>query len=237
MSDAATTRDYYERLYAEQGFGAQRRYPNEELCRFMGRNFFAIPNAKRAGVRILEVGCGSGANLWMIAREGFDTHGVDLSEESIALARQMLAQYGCKATLRVANMLELDDAPGGYDAVVDVFSSYCLNATEGHRFLQTVHEILKPGGLFFSYFPSKSSDAYTNHKPATLVDEDTLSGIYRQDSPFSGNHYPFRFLHPNEYEQMLVQSGFEVKYSETVSRTYGSGKEVFSFITIEARKL
>ena len=33
-------KDFNENAYKKHGFGAQRRYPNGELCRFMGRNFF-----------------------------------------------------------------------------------------------------------------------------------------------------------------------------------------------------
>ncbi|MBX3457095.1 MAG: hypothetical protein KF820_01865 [Candidatus Paracaedibacteraceae bacterium] len=56
-------KEYYEQSYGEMGFGAQRRYPNEELCRFMGRNLFSIPHSDRSHVKVLEVGCGSGSNL------------------------------------------------------------------------------------------------------------------------------------------------------------------------------
>jgi 2-polyprenyl-3-methyl-5-hydroxy-6-metoxy-1,4-benzoquinol methylase len=229
-------RNWYERSYGDSGLAAQRRYPNEELCRFMGRNFFAIPREERAAVRILEAGCGSGANLWMLAREGFETHGIDISEQSIALAGQMLASYGCTAQLKAADMIALPYPESYFDAVVDVFSSYCLPASSGSKFVQSVRNVLKPGSLFFSYFPAKMSDAYTNRKPAALLDADTLAGIHRKDSPFAGNHYPFRFLHPAEYERLLLENGFEVRHSETVSRTYNNRRETFYFNSIEARK-
>ena len=71
------TEDWYEASYREEGFDSQRRYPNEELLRFMGRNFFAIPSELRKETRILELGCGSCANLWMLASEGFKAYGLD----------------------------------------------------------------------------------------------------------------------------------------------------------------
>src|SRR6266567_279496 len=95
---------FYEASYKQEGAAAQRRYPNEELCRFMGRHYLHLPRERRSDIRILEVGCGAGANLWMIAREGFDTYGIDLSEEAIRLCRLMLHSYGTKATLHVADM-------------------------------------------------------------------------------------------------------------------------------------
>ena len=235
--DIEKVKALYETSYASLGFSAQRKYPNEELCRFIGRNFSQISPDERQAVRVLEVGCGSGANLWMLAREGFDTYGIDLSQESLVLASRMLENYEVKASLSVGDMTRLEFSDDFFHAVVDVFSSYCLDALHAQSFIASVSRVLAKGGLFFSYFPAKSSEAFINHKPASMLDDDTLSGIYRADSPFTGNHYPFRFLHPLEYERMLTEAGFEVQYSEVVSRTYGRRKEQFSFITIEARKV
>jgi hypothetical protein len=75
----AITETFHDDTYRRYGFAAQRRYPNEELVRFLARHFFPIPCAERAAVPILEVGCGSGANLWMIAREGFAAHGLSIT--------------------------------------------------------------------------------------------------------------------------------------------------------------
>ena len=51
--------DFYNASYERLGFNAQRKYPNEELCRFMGRNFFSVLDEKRKGIKILEAGCGN----------------------------------------------------------------------------------------------------------------------------------------------------------------------------------
>jgi len=79
------TKQWYECSYKSHGLGAQRRYPNEEMLRFLGRNLFKIPNESRKETRVLEVGCGSCSNLWVVAKEGFDAYGIDFSSESIAL--------------------------------------------------------------------------------------------------------------------------------------------------------
>jgi SAM-dependent methyltransferase len=234
--DNDVTRRFYDESYLSVGFAAQRRYPNEELCRFMGRNYFGIAKDQRKLVRILEVGCGSGANLWMIAREGFDAYGLDLSHESLKLCKDMLSMYGTSADLRLGDMTDLPYDPSSFDAIVDVVSSFCLNERDHAKFLGKAASALKPGGLFFSYTLSKASDAFKDHAPSNLLDPSTLDGIRRPTSPYAGSLYPCRFTTNAEYAATLTDVNLDVIYNETVGRTYRHGVEYFEFIVIEARK-
>lgn len=231
-----SVKEFYEHSYKSLGFAAQRRYPNEELCRFMGRNLFSIPIDKRSHTKVLEVGCGSGANLWMIAQEGFSTTGLDLSKESLDLCQLMLAKYGVKADLSIQDMSQTNFSNNSFDFVLDIFSSNCLNRVTGNRFIREVFRLLKPKGKFFSYFPSKRSDSFTRVGTSRYLDSDTLESILRPDAAFSGQNYPFRFLHPEEYKENLEEIGFNITYLETVGRTYNQGKEYFEFIVVEAQK-
>jgi cyclopropane fatty-acyl-phospholipid synthase-like methyltransferase len=227
---------WHERSYGERGFSAQRFYPNEELLRFLGRHYFPLPPERRRDTRILETGCGSGANLWMIAREGFDAHGIDLSAEGIGLCEKMLAHWQTAATLKVADMTAIP-YPGGYfDVVLDVFSSYCLGEAGFALFLDEVARLVRAGGRFFSYAPSKASDAFRNPGTARFLDASTLDGIHRDDSAYAGNRYPFRFSTIEEYTAALGERGLRVAECETVSRTYRRGKEYFEFVVITAER-
>ena len=230
------TEKWYQQSYKTNGFHAQRKYPNEELCRFMGRNFFKISVNQRKDIRILETGCGSGGNIWMIAKEGFDAYGIDLSAEAITWAEQMLKLYGVQCNLSVQNMCTMNFPDNYFDSVVDIFSSYCLNKEGGAFYLKEVKRVLKPGGVFFSYFPSKASDTFTNKGDATFVDDDTISSVLRADSPYYGNNYNVRFLHPREYEQQLTSLDFSIAHSESLNKTYNNRNENFNFVVIEAKK-
>lgn len=227
---------WYESSYVKGGFEAQRRYPNEELLRFMGRNFFRVPMEKRKNIHILEIGCGSCANLWMVAREGFGAHGLDLSEEAICLGREMLEMWGAEADLQIGSMTAVPWEDASFDAVVDVFSAYCLNETDFQICLQEVVRVLKPGGHFFSYTPGKGSDAFQYHHPSGMLDSSTLDGIHRKSSPYSGNYYPIRFVHPEEYREQVVNAGLSVGYLETVRRSYFQRSETFEHVVLEAVK-
>lgn len=236
------TSDFFQDQYQKHGFGAQRNYPNEELCRFMGRNFFDNPLEARSHISVLEVGCGSGSNLWMIAREGFRSIGIDISKVAIDLCRNKLDSDNCKADLIVGSMTDIPLTPSSVNVIVDIFSSHCLTKLEGQQFLSSVKRTLKPGGSFFSYFPSKNSDTWkleidSKECSSLFLDEDTLDGLHRKTGPYYGNFHPFRFMYPEQYEQLLLLHGLRVTRCETVNRTYRDQEELFEFVTVEAVKV
>lgn len=230
------TTGFYDHAYRSSGFAAQRMYPNEELLRFFGSYYFALAPEARRRLRVLEVGCGSGANLWMIAREGFETHGIDLSREGLSLCEQMLNRWGVSASIKQGDMTVLDYEDGFFDVVVDVFSSYCVPEKPFNQFLDEVARVLKHGGRFFSYHPSKNSDAFRDPGPAMRIDASTLDGIRRPTSPYYPQGYPFRFIDPDDYATMLKNRKFHVLRNERISRTYRDMAEYFEFVSMHAEK-
>jgi ubiquinone/menaquinone biosynthesis C-methylase UbiE len=236
MVNNNTCKEWNNKEYVKHGFKAQRLYPNEELCRFMGRNFFHLSNSQRKHIRILELGCGTCANIWMIAKEGFDAHGIDFSAQAIKLGGMMLDKWGASAKLKVMDMTKLDYKDEYFDAVVDVFASYCLREDAFSRCLSEVRRVLKKGGLFFSYTPSVDSDAFINFKPSVKLDRWTIDGIKRKDAPYFNNDFPFRFTSPAEYQRLLKKQKFSIEYLETVSKTYRQMQEKFEFVIITGKK-
>ena len=75
----------WETIFSTRAWG---RYPSEDLIRFCAQRFYGLQ--PRSDVRLLEVGFGTGANLWYFAREGFSVHGLEGSEAGAAQAAQRL---------------------------------------------------------------------------------------------------------------------------------------------------
>lgn len=133
------------------------RYPPEELIRFVARNFYQ--SADRGSVRILELGCGPGANIWYLAREGFAAWGIDGSAYAVDQARVRLESEGLSAELRVGDFTQLLDSyqPGSFDAVVDVAAVQCNRAEAVARCIAQAAAVLKPGGRIFSMLVARGS--------------------------------------------------------------------------------
>jgi ubiquinone/menaquinone biosynthesis C-methylase UbiE len=230
-------REWYDKTYEGDGFLVQKKYPNEELIRFLFREFqFRKEPKPEKGVRVLELGCGPGANLWAIAKEGFDAYGIDLSPRAIELCRRMLSHWGVRAEVTVADMREIPFGDKTFDAVVDIFSGFCLGEEAFVACLREVQRVLKRKGKFFSYAPSTNSDTFRDYLPSQKIEPYTLAGIQRKSSPYYGNDYLFRFIPPLRYRDVLTENGWKVTYLEIVSRTFNSTKEYAEFVTIVGEK-
>ncbi len=226
----------YETGYKKYGRSYQRKYPNEELCRFIGRNFSNIKKIKKKKIKVLEVGCGPGGNLWMLAYEGFDTFGLDVSPISIKLAKKNLAEKKLKAKLSVSNMCNLNFRDNHFDMIIDVFSSCHLDHADGVLFIKQVSKKLKKGGVFFSYFPSKKSKLFISNFKKKFIDKNTISKIYNKKQVYGNSVMPMRFMSKNEYKSLLIKNNLKVIYSEELKKTYRNGHDHFNFLVIESLK-
>ncbi|MDD5304094.1 MAG: class I SAM-dependent methyltransferase [Elusimicrobia bacterium] len=135
----------WDELFRKNEWG---RYPPEELVRFVARNFYKAPD--RAAVRFLELGCGPGANLWFLAREGFSATGIDGSAVALDRARRRLDGEGLKAELTLGDASKLPYPDASFDCVLDVECIYANSWEDSLRILAEARRVLKPGGLLFS---------------------------------------------------------------------------------------
>lgn len=163
----------WEKVFQKEEWG---KYPPECLIRFIAKNFYG---KVRKNVRILEVGCGPGANIWYMAREGFDTYGVDGSPTAIERAIRRIKEDGLTAELKVSDAEKLPYPASYFNAVVD---NECLahNSKESAKIiLREIKRVLKKGGLFFSRtFTDKTYIGNSQEKMSSLEFKEVSEGTF-----------------------------------------------------------
>lgn len=135
----------WDNLFSRVEWG---RYPGEELIRFIARTFYKVPDRK--AIHILEIGCGTGANLWFLAREGFSAYGLDGSQIALERAESMLKKEGLSAELRKGDAMNLPFADSSFDAVLDVECIYANSLADTAVILNEIYRVLKPNGWMYS---------------------------------------------------------------------------------------
>jgi SAM-dependent methyltransferase/acyl carrier protein len=136
-----------ERIYARGRH--LNRYPHHAVVGFVLGTFGEAPD--RGAVRILELGCGAGNNLWFAAREGFTVAGIDGSPTAVAHARRRFAGDGLAGDLRVGDFAApLPWPEAHFDAVLDRGSLTSARGDAVAAALRESQRVLKPGGRLFS---------------------------------------------------------------------------------------
>ncbi len=162
----------WEQRYKE---GNQKnRYPWDKVVSFIFRH--APRDRPRRGVRIVEVGCGTGSNLWFAAKEGFSVAGIDGSATAIESARQLFAAEGLVGDFLVGDFTQpMPLASEEFDLAIDRGALSCVGYSAARRAIAELHRILRPGGLllFNPYSRAHSSFAAGVPQDDGLVDEIT----------------------------------------------------------------
>ncbi len=122
--------------------------------------------AREAGGPILEIGCGDGRVMRMLAREGFEVTGIDTNPAMLPRARQGLSQ---KTRSRV-HLLEQDvrsmDLPDRYRLIIAPCNTLAgLTDPDLSRALAQLRIHLQPGGSLAFEVPSPGDDTADPDEP------------------------------------------------------------------------
>lgn len=223
----------WEKRYKRYGFASQRRYPNEALIGFLATHYFPIK--ERSKIKILELGCGSGANLWMVAREGFDTYGIDNAPTGLKLCKKMLDSWeGGKTHLSLGDMRKLEFEDEFFDLIFDIVSMQHINLEGHHLAYKEAFRCLKQGGRFFQWHLGTRSTSFLK-SDGKHIDKSTIDNIENPNVPFYQDGL-ICFLTSTEVKELLRSSGFKDITIEARRRTYKNMMQIIEYLQISAKK-
>jgi SAM-dependent methyltransferase len=112
---------------------------------FRGFRAFITPlvmhaTSGRTDVRILDCGCGTGANLTLLGRFG-RAYGFDLSEAGLRIGRE-----AGRAHLTRASVTAVPFATAAFDLVTSFDVLYSLQTPDEHAAVKEMYRLIRPGG-------------------------------------------------------------------------------------------
>ena len=165
--------------------------------------------------RILDLGCGDGVLTLEIVRRGGDVVGVDLSPEMVDAARQAGIDARCVDGVQLSFDCEFDA----------VFSNAALHwMSPPERAISGAWRALKPGGRFVGEFGGHGNVATIIEAIETELDKIDISV-----------DCPWYFPTPDEYSNLLKESGFDVDFIDCFSRPTQLPKDVRGWIETFAK--
>lgn len=127
-----------------------------------------------SGLRILDVGTGTGYFAVLLGAKGHDVIGIDLTPAMIDEAKALAGDLGVSAEFEVMDAQSLGFPDEFFDAVVTRNLTWTLPAPE--RAYAEWLRVLKPGGMLLNFDASYGDNVRNNEKNGTHLPEGKVYG-------------------------------------------------------------
>lgn len=212
--------EVWDRIFRERAWG---RWPAEEVVR-------AVARTGRTNLRVLEVGCGAGAQLWYLAHESHRAVGLDFAPAALDQATRRLADEGLRVPLLRGDARALPFADAAFDLVLDVEAWSCLPEAAAAASWHEAGRVLAPGGTLVSLgftLRTAGTDTGTRRGPHTV--HDMTRGPLADLGTIS-------FVDRDRVEALAAATGLTLDDVQTRSRTVGPDHELIEELVIVARR-
>ena len=183
-------RDSYSAFH--EGRNAPNVYPTEWVIRTFLGNYpnLSLDKSKYVGTKILDLGFGDGRNWPLLRDQGFNIHGIEITDKIISLGYQRAQDLGVSVTLQVGKNSAIPFKDDFFDYLLACHSCYYVD--KGTTFQDNLSEfvrVLKPGARFLASLPEPNSYIFTD----CVEKNDELVEI-RNDPWGLRNGYLFRWF-------------------------------------------
>jgi len=143
--------------------------------------FLPDPKTVNAPIRILDVGCGTGYFVVLLGKEGFNVTGIDLTQEMIKKAKELIRDHGpYPENVQVMEMdaEKLSFEEESFDAVVTRNLTWTLpHPIEAY---QEWYRVLKKGGVLLNFDAEYAKNAHSLFTVESVAHKD-ISDKLKED--------------------------------------------------------
>ena len=117
-----------------------------ELLNFFEKKY---PESKPENINILEIGCGSGANIKYAASLGYNVYGIDISQTAVDYCIKSFDSTGLYGNIQVASVDNMPFKDTFFHIVIDHGVLVCVNEEIYKKAIDEGHRDLVGGGDCF----------------------------------------------------------------------------------------
>jgi ubiquinone/menaquinone biosynthesis C-methylase UbiE len=206
---------------------SHHNYPTEWVIRTMLGDYpeLKLDRSNYNGGKVLDLGFGDPRNISLLHNCGLEIYGVEVTEETVSLGYETLAEKGIKADLRVGCNSNIPFADSFFDYILA--SASCYYVDEGETFKQNLEEIyrvLKKSGYLIANFPafSPSKDIEESFILQGCIPTEDGHIIIQNDIYGLRNGYRFKaFANKEEIVQTFQDKFDQISIGQTFDNYYG----------------
>jgi 2-polyprenyl-3-methyl-5-hydroxy-6-metoxy-1,4-benzoquinol methylase len=152
------------RIYRGCGVGHAGDLEREKLARhlmrisesneedFRWRSLRSLVKSYVRGVRVLDVGCGTGHMALDLLKAGYEVTAIDISPQLVNFSRSLIAREGFEADVRILDLLDIKKLNKKFDTII------CLDVIEHMEnddlAIKKMSEVLEPRGRLIISVPA-----------------------------------------------------------------------------------
>ncbi|HLD36815.1 MAG TPA: class I SAM-dependent methyltransferase [Planctomycetota bacterium] len=167
-----------------------------------------------AGLRVLDIGGGTGLWALKLAKSGFEVTVADISQKMLDKAKDKAAQagFGSKISFLKSDICDLSSfAPDSFDLVLAQGDplSCCADARQA---VKEVHRVLKPKGFFIASVDNKFGGmrVFVNQGAIDELEQFVKTGKTNWFTKNEAEQYPITYFTPDGLRKLFAQGGFEM---------------------------
>jgi ubiquinone/menaquinone biosynthesis C-methylase UbiE len=224
MQDRITKEIRHGQFLAKHGAGEIWNWESPAGKMRWARRVKMLSGHLKAGMTILELGCGTGYFTRELTRSGADIVAIDVSPELLEIAKVSCCALNVRYEIQNACALTYADAI--FDSVV---GSSILHHLEIAEALREIYRVLKPGGTIYFTEPNMLNPQIAIQKNVPWVkrrlgdspDETaffrwSLARLLKQTGYRDVQIIPFDFLHPKIAVRLIDRLGALGRFLENV---------------------
>ena len=194
------------------------------------------------GSSILDVGCGTGTISILLAKEGYNVTGIDLSEDMLSLAYEKTLSEGLGIHYVQQDMCRLEGFSGFDGAVIYVDSlNYLKKDTEVFQTFRHLYESLKEGGILIFDVHSlfKVTEIFQDYLYAdTNPDLTYIWHVGEGKYPYSIEHELTFFKRDGEFYERFEETHYQRGYTleQMVSLVEKAGLRFLSAVDFDTKE-
>lgn len=142
-------RNAWDKEYKDSKLVTRSEEPQNDFkryCKFLKKD----NGISFEGLRVLDLGCGTGKNSIFLAERGALCTGIEISPAALDLGRKRARENSLEVNFIESSFgEEFPFEDSSFDLVLDIMSSNSLTESEREIYLRETARVLKPGGHFF----------------------------------------------------------------------------------------